>query len=659
MLAAGLCIVMAATAQWTIDSVNTAGLYPYYGGTATNAVFSNGGQWDVFDAVSGAHTFGNFTISRALISTVSYQDKVYFAGGKYGYFADPVYTKNVDVFDAATNSWSILSLSKNRAVGASAAAVGKIIFGGGIGSPNVGTPTTIYNTVDIFDASTGTRTTAKLSKGRANIAAGASGNKVVFAGGWFWDFNYNVLTSNAIDIYDVATNVWTKSTLSVKRENIAVAVVGSKIIFAGGTGGTFGGAVNNVDVYDASTDTWTTTALPNARYSLKSAVIGNVAYFAGGAFDPVENEVDLYNAVTGTWATIYMPTSLSSFSMTVINDKLYFAGGYISATAMYSDLVQIFDPATGTWSTQNLSLGRSSIGAVACGNKGYFAAGQIAYGYPLPVTTNRVDIYTTGAPEANFTASSTAITAGQSVNFTDQSTGSPTSWEWTFNGGTPNSSTEQNPSGIQYNTVGTFDVSLTVTNASGSSTVTKTGFISVTPAPCEIPTGFSTTNITATTATLNWNAVSGALKYKVSYKLKVGGTWINSTVVNPTWNITGLTPNTAYIWKVKSVCANNVTSAFSANQSFTTAPAKEGALSNAVQGIYPDPVTDQFRISLTGDVSWPLNCFVYDMYGRAVKTAVITDYTQSISAKELTPGNYFVTVVDSQNGRWSFKIVKQ
>lgn len=82
-------------------------------------------------------------------------------------------------------------------------------------------------------------------------------------------------------------------------------------------------------------------------------------------------------------------------------------------------------------------------------------------------------------------------------------------------------------------------------------------------------------------------------------------------------------------------------------------------MSNAVQGIYPDPVTDQFRISLTGDVSWPLNCFVYDMYGRAVKTAVITDYTQSISAKELTPGNYFVTVVDSQNGRWSFKIVKQ
>ncbi|MDN5205257.1 PKD domain-containing protein [Fulvivirgaceae bacterium BMA10] len=81
-------------------------------------------------------------------------------------------------------------------------------------------------------------------------------------------------------------------------------------------------------------------------------------------------------------------------------------------------------------------------------------------------------------PVADFTASNTTITVGQSVSFTDQSTNSPTSWTWTFNGGTPSSSTAQNPS-VTYNTAGTYDVILTATNADGSDTETKTGFITV------------------------------------------------------------------------------------------------------------------------------------------------------------------------------------
>ncbi len=86
------------------------------------------------------------------------------------------------------------------------------------------------------------------------------------------------------------------------------------------------------------------------------------------------------------------------------------------------------------------------------------------------------------APVAAFTASATTITAGQSVTFTDQSTNSPTSWSWTFDGGTPSSSTSQNPS-ISYNTAGTYNVSLTATNAGGSDLETKTAYIIVNPAP--------------------------------------------------------------------------------------------------------------------------------------------------------------------------------
>ena len=41
------------------------------------------------------HTNGSFTISRQMIEVVSLGDKVLFGGGKYGSFADPLYTKQV------------------------------------------------------------------------------------------------------------------------------------------------------------------------------------------------------------------------------------------------------------------------------------------------------------------------------------------------------------------------------------------------------------------------------------------------------------------------------------------------------------------------------------------------------------------------------------
>lgn len=83
--------------------------------------------------------------------------------------------------------------------------------------------------------------------------------------------------------------------------------------------------------------------------------------------------------------------------------------------------------------------------------------------------------------QADFTNSTTnnIICAGDSITFTDNSwNGNPTSWSWTFAGGTPSTSTDSMPT-IIYNTPGTYDVSLTATNASGSVSTTKVGYITV------------------------------------------------------------------------------------------------------------------------------------------------------------------------------------
>nr|NQU89453.1 PKD domain-containing protein [Bacteroidota bacterium] len=95
-------------------------------------------------------------------------------------------------------------------------------------------------------------------------------------------------------------------------------------------------------------------------------------------------------------------------------------------------------------------------------------------------TTNLNVQLDAGELTADFSVSSSTVPIGAFVGFTDESYGNPVSWNWTFDGGEPATSTQQNPEGIQYNNAGSFDVSLTVYNQLGDSeTVTKTDFITV------------------------------------------------------------------------------------------------------------------------------------------------------------------------------------
>jgi len=72
---------------------------------------------------------------------------------------------------------------------------------------------------------------------------------------------------------------------------------------------------------------------------------------------------------------------------------------------------------------------------------------------------------------ASFTCSPGWPFVGQAVQFTDTSTGSPTSWQWSFGDGI--TSTNQNPS-HSYAAAATYSVTLTVTNSSGSRNASQT-----------------------------------------------------------------------------------------------------------------------------------------------------------------------------------------
>lgn len=116
-------------------------------------------------------------------------------------------------------------------------------------------------------------------------------------------------------------------------------------------------------------------------------------------------------------------------------------------------------------------------------------------------------------PVVDFSASTTGPTAGNSVTFTDLSTNTPTAWQWQFPGGTPTGSTGQNPS-ITYGSTGTYNVTLTASNAGGTGTLTKTNYITVAAAPAPV--------IVEETFTTNgtWSCCPGALCVEV---VAVGG----------------------------------------------------------------------------------------------------------------------------------------
>jgi PKD repeat protein len=102
-----------------------------------------------------------------------------------------------------------------------------------------------------------------------------------------------------------------------------------------------------------------------------------------------------------------------------------------------------------------------------------------------------VTIVAPQAPIADFTADNTTIIKGESVQFTDTSLNYPTSWSWTFEGGTPAASTDQNPI-VTYDEVGVYSVSLTVSNSAGSDTKTVDDYITVNPPPLIFETGILT-----------------------------------------------------------------------------------------------------------------------------------------------------------------------
>lgn len=84
-----------------------------------------------------------------------------------------------------------------------------------------------------------------------------------------------------------------------------------------------------------------------------------------------------------------------------------------------------------------------------------------------------------GPPVAEFSSDYNEVCPGQSVQYFDECSNHGPTWQWDFPGGTPSSSTDQNPV-VTYPSIGTYDAKLVISNVAGVDSVTKTMHITVT-----------------------------------------------------------------------------------------------------------------------------------------------------------------------------------
>jgi PKD repeat protein len=140
--------------------------------------------------------------------------------------------------------------------------------------------------------------------------------------------------------------------------------------------------------------------------------------------------------------------------------------------------------------------------------------------------------------EAIIEANNQEISAGDSVTFKDLSVGYVTKWKWTFEGGTPATSSLSKPT-VKYLTPGLYAVTVELSNASNAVTLTKTDYIRVDHN--QVKTDFTSAAavcFSGETIAFKDSSTGGANAWQWQFVPVSGGTTLTSTQQNPTISFT-------------------------------------------------------------------------------------------------------------------------
>jgi PKD repeat protein len=232
-------------------------------------------------------------------------------------------------------------------------------------------------------------------------------------------------------------------------------------------GGTAG--ITTFTFYDESTGTVTSRLFEFGDGTTSAAKVAPHVFASAGVYT-----VKL--TVSGNGKT-------STTSQTInVSGPLVASFTFAPSNPIAGDTLTFNDQSAGAPTAWLWNFGDGSSSTAQNPSKRFGTAGN----YPVSLTVYRDGLSATGTRiisvaanggspitpvvSAQFDVSTNNPAPGASVTFTDRSTGAPTSWAWSFGDGA--TSTAQNPSHA-YATIGTFTVTLVVSNANGQSTIAK------------------------------------------------------------------------------------------------------------------------------------------------------------------------------------------
>jgi hypothetical protein len=258
--------------------------------------------------------------------------------------------------------------------------------------------------------------TATLSDPRYSLAA-ASSNELVFFGGGMSAITMG--PTDRVDIYNVASGIWTTAILSIPRYYLAATSSGNLVFFAGGWNSSV--IFDEVDIYNTSAGSWSTATLSQSRWALAATSVGNLVFFGGGfnASNGFSDVVDIYNVTSNAWTNSTLSQARGYLtSVSAANRYAFFAGGLFRN--VYSSLIDVYDTMSGEWSTLSLSVARDNLASASFQDLVVFAGGETAVG--CSNVSNVVDMYnvtskifntsTLSVARCNLAAAVTTLTQG-------------------------------------------------------------------------------------------------------------------------------------------------------------------------------------------------------------------------------------------------------
>ncbi len=182
---------------------------------------------------------------------------------------------------------------------------------------------------------------------------------------------------------------------------------------------------------------------------------------------PIINIMEGYNITPHDCGSTLTAGFTSDVTETCISNEVTFTNNSLGTITAYEWTFEGGDPATSDEENPVVTYNEAGV---------YDVTLKVTNGLE-EATVVMEDYMTVHEITAAFEATVTDICDLEQIQFTDNSL-CATSWEWTFEGGDPATSTEQNPI-ITYNTAGNYSVSLTVTNDNGENTMLMDSYVTV------------------------------------------------------------------------------------------------------------------------------------------------------------------------------------